>query len=78
MDSLTLSSVNGKITLGVPPSVGADVRASSVHGRISNDFGLEVERDRYIGSKLNARLGSGGPNIKLSTVNGSIDITESR
>lgn len=69
-----LESVNGSIELVFPPGVGADVEASTVHGRISNDFGLEVKKGRYVGRSLNGTLGGGGARVELENVNGSIRI----
>ena len=56
----------------VSPDV--DIEASTVHGRIRNDFGLEVDRGEYVGRSLRGSVGSGGARIDLSNVNGSIDI----
>lgn len=72
--SVTLSSVNGSIVLIVPSGAGAQVRANTVHGGITNDFGLPVEDGQYVGHSLSGQIGSGGPRIKLTNVNGSISI----
>lgn len=71
---VTLSSVNGPIVLFVPSGASAQVKASTVHGAITNDFGLEVEDGQYVGHNLSGQIGSGGPRIRLSNVNGSIAI----
>jgi DUF4097 and DUF4098 domain-containing protein YvlB len=70
----TLNSVNGSIVLIVPSGASADVRASTVHGRITNDFGLTVNEGQYVGRDLSGQIGSGGPRIRLNNVNGSIAI----
>jgi DUF4097 and DUF4098 domain-containing protein YvlB len=51
------------------------VRASTVHGGITNDFGLQVRHGEYVGHNLEGQIGTGGPRIKLETVNGSIKIS---
>ncbi len=71
---VTLNSVNGPIVLIVPSGASAQVKASTVHGRITNDFGLEVEDGQYVGHNLSGQIGSGGPRIRLNNVNGSIAI----
>lgn len=71
---VNLSSVNGAIVLSVPSGASAQVKASTVHGQISNDFGLAVEEGQYVGRNLSGQIGSGGPPIKLNNVNGSISI----
>ena len=52
----------------------ADVRAETVNGRISNDFGIEVHKGKYVGSSMNGAVGAGGPTIELETVNGAIHL----
>ena len=71
---ITLNSVNGSIVLRVPSGASAQVRASTVHGQISNDFGLTVEEGQHVGRNLTGQIGSGGPRIRLNNVNGSISI----
>jgi DUF4097 and DUF4098 domain-containing protein YvlB len=71
---ISLSSVNGSLTLTIPSDSNAQLRADTVHGGISNDFNLPVKRGEYVGRNLYGRLGQGGPDIRLSNVNGSISI----
>ena len=71
---VTFNSVNGPIVLFVPAGANAQIRASTVHGAITNDFGLAVDDGQYVGHNLSGQIGSGGPRIRLSNVNGSIAI----
>ena len=71
---VNLSSVNGPIVLIVPSGANAQVRASTIHGGITNDFGLAVEDGQFVGHNLSGQIGSGGPRIRLTNVNGSIAI----
>ncbi|MFY9621310.1 MAG: DUF4097 family beta strand repeat-containing protein [Pyrinomonadaceae bacterium] len=71
---VNLNAVNGSIVLSVPSGASAQVRASTVHGQISNDFGLTVEEGQHVGRNLSGQIGSGGPRIRLNNVNGSISI----
>ncbi len=71
-----LSSVNGSVRLEVPGGAGAEVEASTVHGDIRNDFGLEVDRSGIVGKSLDGTIGGGGARILLSNVNGSVDIRQ--
>jgi len=73
-DSVDLSSVNGRIELILPSDARARIGASTVSGGIDNDFGFHSSSHRLIGRNLDGELGSGGPHIKLSNVNGRIDI----
>jgi DUF4097 and DUF4098 domain-containing protein YvlB len=69
-----IEAVNGVIELRVPKSADFEVDASTVHGRISNDFGLEVDHGEFVGHDLRGRVGSGGARVKLENVNGAIKI----
>ena len=71
---VTLNSVNGPIVLMVPSGANAQVRASTVHGAITNDFGLPVDDGQYVGHNLSGQIGTGGPRVRLNNVNGSITI----
>ena len=75
---ISLSSVNGSVTIIIPSNANASVRASTVHGMISNDFGIQVKHGEYVGHSLEAQIGTGGPRLKLSSVNGGIRITHSQ
>jgi DUF4097 and DUF4098 domain-containing protein YvlB len=70
----SLSSVNGSITLTIPGNANAQVKASTIHGRITNDFGLQVNDGEFVGHDLSGQIGTGGTRIRLSNVNGSISI----
>ncbi|MCP3959352.1 MAG: DUF4097 family beta strand repeat protein [bacterium] len=74
--SIDLSSVNGSLELKMPGRADADIEATTVHGGIRNDFGLEVDRSGFVGRKLRGQMGAGGARISLSNVNGSIDISQ--
>ena len=45
-DRIEMESVNGALDLYLSSSAGADVRAESVNGKLSNDFGIEVHRGK--------------------------------
>jgi len=60
--------------LTLPSDASADLEASTVSGRISNEFGLGVNNHRYVGHDLRGQLASGGTRIRLSNVNGRIEI----
>jgi len=71
---VTLNSVNGTVALVIPSDSNAQVRAGTVHGGVSNDFGLPVSNGDYVGHELYGQIGTGGPRIKLGNVNGGISI----
>jgi len=71
---IALASVNGNVTLIIPSDANASVRAGTVHGAISNEFGLNVQDGDYVGHELNGQIGARGPRIRLGNVNGRIAI----
>jgi hypothetical protein len=65
------STVNGDIVLELPASPNAELRATTVRGAIESDF--PVLMSGRIGQRsVRGTLGEGGPELRLSTVNGSI------
>lgn len=72
---VNLETVNGGVEVRLASDSAAEIAASTVHGGISNEFNIPVNRERWVGSELRARLGGGGPAIKLSAVNGGIQIS---
>ena len=76
--SISLGSVNGPLTVVLPSNANATIRAGTVHGDISSDFGLTVKHGEYVGHSMDGQLGAGGPRIKLGNVNGSIKITHAQ
>ncbi|MFN2501347.1 MAG: DUF4097 family beta strand repeat-containing protein [Pyrinomonadaceae bacterium] len=72
--AITLDSVNGRVNLQIPSDANATVKADSLNGNITNDFGLPVRKGKYVGCDLFGRLGSGDVQIKLNSVNGGLSI----
>jgi DUF4097 and DUF4098 domain-containing protein YvlB len=75
LSPVSLETVNGGVEVKLASNANVEISASTVHGGISNDFNIPVNRERWVGSELRARLGEGGPAIKLAAVNGGIHIT---
>ena len=71
---MEVSSVNGHLLLTLPSNAKAELEASTVNGGISNDFGLRVHKHRYVGSDMRGQLAGGGTRVKLSDVNGRIEV----
>ena len=75
---IELGSVNGNVTVIIPSNANASIRAGTVHGSISTDFGLKVKHGEYVGHSLEGQIGTGGPRIKLGNVNGAIRISHAQ
>ena len=65
---LNFAAVNGNVTVEVPSGTNAEARLVTVNGSISSDFSLtEVSPGNVQGT-----LGTGGPFLRLTTVNGNV------
>lgn len=70
---LNFSTVNGDITVALADPLNADVSASTVNGSMSTDWPLTIS-GKWGPRKMHGRIGSGGRDLELSTVNGDIEI----
>jgi hypothetical protein len=70
---LTFSSVNGSVIAEFANEINADVDLSTVNGRFLTDFPVTIS-GRIDPRRLRATLGKGGPRIRLSTVNGNVEL----
>lgn len=68
---LDFSTVNGSIDLSMPAGLNADLEATTVNGEIESDFEVTV-RGSMTRHAVRGRIGSGGEDLDLSTVNGRI------
>ena len=71
---INLNTVNGSVMLVVPSDLNATIKADSLNGNITNDFGLPMRKGQYVGRDLYGRVGTGEAQIKLSSVNGRLSI----
>ncbi len=67
---------NGAITLRLPPSISAEVRATTSNSTITTEFDLRV-RGRLSKTSLEGTIGGGGPLLDLKTSNGAIRLLKS-
>lgn len=73
--SMEFASVSGDVNVKLPGNLDADVKLSSMSGRLKTDFPLEIEESKYgTGRKATGRLGSGSRNLKISTVSGDVSL----
>jgi hypothetical protein len=69
--TLNIETVNGSIELELPRDLNADVAFTSVNGELQSDFALTVQGSMN-GHSLKGRIGNGGRELKIRTVNGSV------
>ncbi len=72
-DTLKMTTVNGSITLTLPPGLNTDVKASTVNGDIDSDFPMTVT-GRISRRRVKGTIGGGGRVLALDSVNGSINL----
>lgn len=71
---MKLHSVSGEVVAMLPADANVEVRANTVSGDISNEFGLEVEHGKYVGHHLTGRIGNGEGSLELNSVSGEIRV----
>ncbi|HEY0671914.1 MAG TPA: DUF4097 family beta strand repeat-containing protein [Longimicrobiales bacterium] len=72
-ETLEFETVNGGILLELPDELNADVSASTVNGSLSSDWPMTV-RGKWGPKHMNGKIGSGGRELALQTVNGDIEL----
>ncbi|MFQ6069984.1 MAG: DUF4097 domain-containing protein [Candidatus Aminicenantales bacterium] len=73
-NDLRASTVNGSIKAQFPGQrqINAYLSVRTVNGRITCDFPLTLQNLRMSKRRIEGRIGDGGPEISLRTVNGSV------
>ncbi len=88
----TIETINGRITVGLPPGTSLDAILSINHGDIESEFDVEPmtlpvkiekqERDDRYGYRLvqqaGVRLGAGGPTFTFASLNGDVRIVKNK
>jgi hypothetical protein len=72
-DDLDFSTVNGSVVAEFGSDIDADIELSTVNGRFQTDWPVTIT-GRVDPRHLRATLGKGGRRIKLSTVNGNVEL----
>ena len=72
--TLRLASVNGTVRVGLPADANAEIDVRTVNGSFKSDF--PVVAQSFMSHHIQGRVGSGGRELKLETVNGSVHLTK--
>ena len=70
---LNFSTVNGSVVAEFVGDIDADIDLSTVNGRFQTDWPVTIT-GRIDPRHLRATLGKGGRRIRLSTVNGNVEL----
>lgn len=68
---LQFTSVSGNVTAELPKGIDADVTMRTVSGHMDSDFPLTLN-GRVSRNSLEARIGRGGRELRVSTVSGNV------
>jgi len=74
---LTFSTVNGAISLEVPRNAEARIHANTQNGPIRSEFPLVIAGP-FPTQRADGKIGRGGPELRIATVNGSIHLRRSK
>ena len=71
---LHIHGVNGGVELRLAPGLNADLTANGMNGNVKSEIAdVSVEKENW--SHYSARIGTGGPDIEISGVNGNVRLT---
>lgn len=73
LGNVEVSTTGGEISIKLPETPGFQVDAESDGGEIQSDFSLNINNDRRTATATGS-IGKGGPQIKLKTDRGTIQI----
>jgi hypothetical protein len=71
--ALTFKTLNGEITLDLPSNTSTEVKAETLNGTINSDFPLSLT-NLTSRRRVDGRIGAGGRELVLKTLNGSINL----
>ncbi len=74
--SVSIKTVNGAVNVALPADADAELSAHTVNGGIHTPAGLAVKKHGLVGREAEAKLGKGGTQVRLQTVNGGIHIRQ--
>ena len=74
---MKFSTVNGGISVETPSSLDANVSLHTMHGGISSDFPVQIS-GKFGPRHAEGTIGRGGRQIRMSTVNGSVELRKAR
>ena len=70
---MTLETVNGSVWIGLAPGARAQLNVRSMNGDFSSELPL-IEQGSYAAGSFRGRLGTGGSELLVRTVNGGVRI----
>lgn len=75
---MNIETVNGSVVLGLPSDGHANVKVLSMNGDLTSDLPLTSTARTLAAHTFRAKLGAGGGNISVRTVNGGVRLVLQR
>jgi len=76
-NGISINGINGNIDLSFEGEVNADLNAWGITGQIHPDLpGIESRNDEESQSRLRARIGTGGTQIRIGGINGNVNLVK--
>jgi len=72
-EDLDFSTVNGSVSVEVPSNFAGDLVMETVNGSLTTDFPLMIS-GKMNPKHIRATIGKGGRRVRMTTVNGSIEL----
>jgi hypothetical protein len=72
-DGLKISGVNGRVELHFAEAVNADISVTGINGSVFSESSGITVIGKMNPSSFRGRIGTGGPTIEISGVNGNIE-----
>ena len=73
-EGLDVETSNGGVTISIPEGYNAQLETRTVNGGVRFDYPMTVVGDLTARTGINATLGSGGPTVRVRTVNGGLRV----
>lgn len=72
-DPVSVETVNGGVTVKLPPNTQGSVDLSTINGEVQSEFPL-VASGEIASHRLRGQIGSSSREIRLKTINGSVEL----
>ena len=74
---MSLETVNGSVLLGLPAGAKADLKVLSMNGEVYSELPVPRTAGALAPHAFKAKLGTGGAEISVRTINGGIRLLQS-
>ena len=76
-EGMKISGINGRVDVQFAHDLNAEIHASGINGKVETDLPATSRLSEFSSSSFKAKIGSGGPVISVSGVNGKVALKKS-